>query len=65
MFERQGMAMVDRARTEQELIADWKAFMRLLVRTAHDHPSRPFLMEAVRAVEDRYWRRVRQRRATD
>ena len=56
------MSMADRARTEQELIADWKAFMRLLVRTAHDHPSRPYLMEAVRAVEDRYWQRVRQRR---
>ena len=54
--------MADRARTEQELIADWKAFMRLLVRTAHDHPSRPLLMEAVRAVEDRYWQRVRRRR---
>ena len=57
--------MVDRARTEQELIADWKAFMRLLARTAHDHPSRPYLVEAVRAMEDRYWRGVRLRRATN
>ena len=49
-------------RTEEQLLADWRAYMRLLVRTAAGHPARPFLMEAVRRTEDRYWRRVRLRR---
>ena len=52
-----------RVRTEEQLLADWKAFLRLLVRTAPDHSSRPYLLEAVRRTEDRYWRRVRTRRA--
>jgi hypothetical protein len=54
--------MGDRVRTEEQLLADWRAFLRLLVRTTPDHPSRPFLVEAVRRTEDRYWRRGRLRR---
>ena len=54
--------MGGRVRTEEQLLADWRAYLRLLVRTAPDHPSRPYLLEAVRRTEDRYWRRVRLRR---
>ena len=54
--------MGGKVRTEEQLLADWRAYIRLLVRTAPDHPSRPFLVEAVRRTEDRYWKRVRLRR---
>lgn len=55
--------MAGKWRTTKELRDDWKTFMRLLVRTAQDHPSRPYLQEAVRRLEDQYWRRVRIDRA--
>lgn len=57
------MAMAGKWRTTKELRDDWQLFMRLLVKTAHDHPSRPYLQEAVRQVEDQYWRRIRVERA--
>ena len=43
---------------ERWLAVTWKALVRLLVRTPRDHPARPVLLDAMRAVEGRYWRWV-------
>jgi hypothetical protein len=57
--------MGDKVRTEEQLLADWRAFQRLLAMTAPDHPSRPYLSEVVQHTERRYWRQVHLRRLTD
>ena len=54
--------MGGKVRREEQLLADWRAYMRLLVMTAPDHPSRPYLLEAVQRTEGHYWRRMRLRR---
>jgi hypothetical protein len=46
---------------ERWLAVTWKTLVRLVVRTPRGHVVRPLLLDAMRIVEGRYWRRMQAR----